>query len=95
MWVISAITLNGVAAALLLRSFEKTVNDKNYSKKDILEQKQGRSSGDFNYYGEVEKQTCCDMSNIFDFSLFRSPTFLVYGCSCFLCMLGKLKRITK
>ncbi|XP_064650892.1 monocarboxylate transporter 12-like isoform X2 [Lineus longissimus] len=38
-------------------------------------------------------ERCCGamrnvMGNMMDFSLLRSPTFIVYGLSCFLCMIG-------
>ncbi|PVD27383.1 hypothetical protein C0Q70_12541 [Pomacea canaliculata] len=41
-----------------------------------------------------DKRSCCrrwfvdPLYQVFDFSLLRSPTFLVYGFSCFLCMAG-------
>ena len=38
----------------------------------------------------VFKRVVCDpLRHVFDVSLLRSPTFVIYGFSCFLCMLGE------
>ena len=81
MWVISAITLNGVVVAGLLRPI---ASQPRYKRKQsfTVKSEQNRKT-------VPEGSQCCDMSEIFNFSLLKSPTFLVYGCSCFLCMLGK------
>lgn len=88
MWVISAIALNGVVVAALLRPLEKSPNKKRkYSTRNQAEQTK-LIKGNCDTERPQENQKCCDLSNMFDFSLLKSPTFLVYGCSCFLCMLG-------
>ena len=85
MWIISAICLNGVVVAALLRPLETGSNrtGENERKQDDKQNKESSKSS------EPEKKICCDVSTIFEFSLLKSPTFLVYGCSCFLCMLGR------
>jgi hypothetical protein len=45
-------------------------------------------------------EPCCGtmrnvLVNMMDFSLLRSPTFLVYGLSCFLCMIGEYEEPAK
>ena len=89
MWVISAITLNGVVVAALLRPIEHTVKKRDYCETAPHEEK-GLLNGDCDRDDVSEgKESCCDVSKMFDFSLLKSPTFLVYGSSCFLCMLGR------
>ena len=98
MWVISAISLNGVVIATLLRPVESVQNTRGVNN-NLEENGQNlRLMKDAEYVDsecarvdtEVSKQKqCCDVSELFDFSLLKSLTFLVYGCSCFLCMLGK------
>ena len=91
MWVISGICLNGVVVAALLRPLETG----SYSKREKYSQKDQQQKEKLlkNICADVEdgheKKQCCDVSTMFDFSLLKSPTFIVYGCSCFLCMLGK------
>lgn len=82
MWVISAIALNGVVVAGLLRPLE---HHSNYKGKRLLEVKIEQTLEPM----AVDKRKCCDPSTMFDFHLLKSPTFLLYGCCCFLCMLGK------
>ena len=84
MWIISAICLNGAVVAAFLRPLKIRSNQKGrYYREQEDSQKRFAEST------EPEKKKCCDVSTMFDFSLLKSPTFLVYGCSCFLCMLGK------
>ena len=88
MWIISAICLNGVVVAALLRPLEtgSTQKGRNDREQDDEQNKESSKSS------EPEKKICCDVSTMFEFSLLKSPTFLVYGCSCFLCMLGREAR---
>ena len=88
MWVISAITLNGVVVAALLRPIEHTAKKQDYCETAPQEEKR-MLNGNCDTDDVSEKESCCDVSKMFDFSLLKSPTFLVYGSSCFLCMLGK------
>ncbi|XP_045164709.1 monocarboxylate transporter 3-like [Mercenaria mercenaria] len=75
MWVVSAIVLNGVPLGALLRPLE--VVEKEVALDEAREKK------------EDSKINCCgDISKMFDFDLLKSPTFLIYGLSCFFCMLG-------
>ena len=87
MWIISGICLNGVVVAALLRPLPessisaahlRTTLDKDEPLQDVGESEVGSSCG----------MNRCDLSSMFDFSLLKSPTFLVYGGSCFLCMFG-------
>ena len=88
MWVISAITLNGVVVAALLRPIEHTAKKQDYC--ETAPQEETRMlNGNCDTDDVSEKESCCDVSKMFDFSLLKSPTFLVYGSSCFLCMLGE------
>ena len=87
--MISAIALNGVVVAALLRPIEKTSKKhEKYAQEEQSDHSVKLIKGDCDTEDKAEKQKCCDLSNMFDFSLLKSVTFLVYGCSCFLCMLG-------
>ena len=93
MWIISAIVLNGIPIAFLLRPLEGTENKSQRMK--VNKNKSSECGERLLGNGTVEekddaKSQCCDVSSMFDFELLKSPTFLVYGLSCFLCMLGKL-----
>ena len=82
MWIISAIALNGVVVASLLRPLE---HRSNFKGKKFMEVKVVQTLQPV----DEEKRTCCDPAAMFDFPLLKSPTFLLYGISCFLCMLGE------
>ena len=82
MWIISAIALNGVVVASLLRPLE---HRSNFKGKKFMEMKVVQTLEPV----DEEKRKCCDPSAMFDFPLLKSPTFLLYGISCFLCMLGE------
>ncbi|WAR04260.1 MT12B-like protein [Mya arenaria] len=95
MMIISAIVLNGIPIAALLRPLEgsQTYSErKRESKCAERAIKEKLLDGASGHNSSVEKpaKKCCnfDISSIFDFELLKSPTFLVYGMSCFLCMLG-------
>ncbi|XP_045213135.2 monocarboxylate transporter 4-like [Mercenaria mercenaria] len=75
MWVVSANVLNGVPLGALLRPL-KAVEKINGL--DKAREKDKESKINF----------CGDISTMFDFDLLKSPTFLIYGLSCFFCMLG-------
>jgi hypothetical protein len=103
MWIISAIVLNGIPIAILLRPL-KGAEEEDKKRRSML--KGGAKSGaNTNLLkGETDDcedkklskcAQCCDVSSMFDFELLKSPTFLVYGLSCFLCMLGKSYKITR
>jgi len=96
MIIISAIVLNGIPIAALLRPLEgsQSLADKRkQSRKEdrILREKLLRDGKSCESERTESTTKCCefDLKSIFDFELLRSPTFLVYGTSCFLCMLGK------
>ena len=88
MWIISAICLNGVVVAAFLRPLNGGSTQKGNNVREHDDKKNKESSKS----SEPETKICCDVSTMFEFSLLKSPTFLVYGCSCFLCMLGKEAR---
>ena len=108
MWIIAAICLNGVVIGTLLRPIESiecasvVMEFNNRQENDNRKQNNNRQENGQdqklikNECLESEivsgKRQCCDASEFFDFSLLKSLTFLVYGCSCFLCMLGKFWR---
>ncbi|XP_052782946.1 monocarboxylate transporter 12-like [Mya arenaria] len=95
MMIISAIVLNGIPIAALLRSLEGSLT---YSERKRKVESADRAlkgnrlddvSGD-KPSNENSAKKCCnfDFSSTFDFELLKSPTFIVYGMSSFLCMLG-------
>ena len=108
MWIIAAICLNGVVIGTLLRPIESiecapvVMEFDNRQENDNRKQNNNRQENGQDQKlikkecleSEVVsgKRQCCDASEFFDFSLLKSLTFLVYGCSCFLCMLGKFWR---
>ena len=87
MWIISGICLNGVVVASLLRPLPDSSMPSAQ-----LQQIQERDEVLLSDNESEDESSCvrnrCDISSMFDFSLLQSPTFLVYGCSCFLCMFG-------
>ena len=87
MWIISGICLNGVVVSTLLRPLPAaTISEEGLkSSLDEDEPLQRETEPDSKTYCGLN---ACDISSMFDFSLLKSPTFLVYGCSCFLCMFG-------
>lgn len=92
MWIISAIVLNGIPIAALLRPLEGTEVKSNRKRTCNGVKKEGEVTLLENGAVEVNdesKSQCCDVSSMFDFELLKSPTFIVYGLSCFLCMLGE------
>lgn len=92
MWIISAIVLNGIPIAMLLRPLEGSEEEDKRRRNATKDSAKTRLTvGDNNTCDKNNSTTqCCDISTMFDFELLKSPTFLVYGLSCFLCMLGKL-----
>lgn len=90
MWIISAIVLNGIPIAMLLRplagSEEEDKRRRNTPKSGAKTQLLGNETCEESKPSKWAQ--CCDLSSMFDFELLKSPTFLVYGLSCFLCMLG-------
>lgn len=94
MWIIAAIVLNGIPIAALLRPLEGTDVRSERKKCKIKDSEIGErllKNGTKEVAGceDTDKTPCCDVSSMFDFELLKSPTFIVYGMSCFLCMLGK------
>lgn len=96
MWIISAIVLNGIPIAMLLRPLEGSEEEDKRRRSSAKGGVNGKLLAD-----EVQEESrlskcaqCCDWSSVFDFELLKSPTFLVYGLSCFLCMLGKFSTET-
>ena len=84
MWIISGICLNALVVTTLLRPLPDTTESSpprsqtNLDTDETLQNNKGLSCGKHR----------CDKSSLFDVSLLKSPTFLVYGCSCFLCTFG-------
>lgn len=88
--------LLGVPFALLLRPIAKNISNRDtLSNKKIAE---GQTNGDrTNTTSSKVKlptviksdSSCVNISTFFDFDLLRSPTFMVFGSSCFFTMLGK------
>ena len=83
MWVISGICLNGVVVAAVLRPLSATPlrSEKPQASLDKDESSQGEQVSS-------HERKCCNIASIFDVSLLKSPTFLVYACSCFLWAIG-------
>ncbi|XP_060077419.1 monocarboxylate transporter 12-like [Ylistrum balloti] len=85
MWIISAIILNVVVVSATYRPLETDINkatvkiNNAYDKKNILTEKKS---------DPLCKQICSSMKDMFDFSLLKSPTMLMYGASCLLVMFG-------
>ncbi|XP_045207943.2 monocarboxylate transporter 3-like [Mercenaria mercenaria] len=92
MWIISAIVLNGIPIAILLRPLEGSEEEdkrrRSMPKGGANTQLLADDTEDCEESKLSKCAQCCDVSSMFDFELLRSPTFLVYGLSCFLCMLG-------
>ena len=90
MWIIAAIALNGIPIAVLLRPLAGTETTLERKKRlSEIKSKQQNGIKVRDVAEEDSSSQCCDLSSMFDFELLKSPTFLVYGLSCFLCMLGK------
>ncbi|KAL4228587.1 Mct1p [Mactra antiquata] len=88
MWIMAAIVLNGIPIGVLLRPLEGS-EEENRRRRAGDGPTSKLVNGDNKDCEETESSVqCCDVSSMFDFELLRSPTFLVYGMSCFLCMLG-------
>ena len=85
MWVLSAICLNGMVAGALFRPINTVTN--NTDAQDINHTVQIRS-GERKCAKNLNKKECCGFYSLFDLSLLKSPTFLVYGIVCFLFNLG-------
>ena len=101
LWIISAICLNGVVFASLLRPLE--ANDSNAAGiKNLPENKLAETKEDFVKSIPSSNRSVSDeiksdwslqnirhlFSDIFDLSLLKSITFVIYSISCFLCMMG-------
>ena len=87
MWVISGICLNGVVVTALLRPLPGSSESSAHPQANLAndETQQGKQGSEIDSSCGGNR---CDISSMFDVSLLKSPTFLVYGCSCFLCMFG-------
>ena len=101
MWIISAIVLNCIPCAILLRPLEHTVKARQEKADCLLD--------DYNDSGIVKDEESIEKDiegiekdvegfvevrepkkeKIFDFDLLKSPTFLLYGLSSFLATAGK------
>ncbi|XP_033747170.1 monocarboxylate transporter 13-like [Pecten maximus] len=85
MWIMSAIMLNGVVFSSTFRPLGR---DMNRNVKQINDAYDKCDTGTDKYPGGCYKQLCLPMKDMFDFSLLKSPTMLLYGASCLLVMFG-------
>ncbi|XP_060077608.1 monocarboxylate transporter 9-like [Ylistrum balloti] len=88
LWIMSAILLNGIVVSSSFRSSKIHFN------KNVLKTKKSQIEND-KIVGAAEKnsnrcchQICLAMKDMFDFTLLKSPTMMLYGISCFFVMFG-------
>ncbi|XP_069105357.1 monocarboxylate transporter 12-like [Argopecten irradians] len=84
MWIVSAITLNGVIFSTTYRPLK--------TEKEIKNNKHN-TSNNYTSRTDHDSESCCKhfclaMTDMFDFSLLTSPTMLLYSTSCLLVMFG-------
>ncbi|WAR27765.1 MOT12-like protein [Mya arenaria] len=95
MMIISAIVLNGIPIAALLRPLKGSQTYSERKRKSECAARALKGKGLDSASGEKPSdkksaKKCCnfDISSTFDFELLKSPTFIVYGMSTFPCTLG-------
>ncbi|XP_021379012.1 monocarboxylate transporter 13-like [Mizuhopecten yessoensis] len=84
MWIMSAIVLNGVVCSAVYRPLE-TSFDRNVQK--IVTAKYAHDNF-ANNCGKCCQKSCSPIKAMFDFTLLKSPTMLMYGASCLFVMFG-------
>ncbi|XP_033760612.1 monocarboxylate transporter 12-like isoform X1 [Pecten maximus] len=84
-WIMSAIVLNGVVFSAIFRPPGKDMNRNDAKIKDVYDK---CDTGTVQNPGGCFRQFCLSMKDMFDFSLLKSPTMLLYGASCLLVMFG-------
>ena len=87
MWIISAVCLNGVVVSAMFRPIS-SMDNKPVKNVTINVMELGNGSITECCQEQAKKIPYVDWYSVFYFPLLRSPTFLLYGTSCFLCMLG-------
>ena len=85
MWIIAAITFNGVAMGALFRPVKLSQK----TTREECKQKKRSDSEDYDNDATVEAKTSVACASIFDFSVLKSISFVLYAVCCCLCMLGK------
>ncbi|XP_033760614.1 monocarboxylate transporter 12-B-like [Pecten maximus] len=86
-WIMSAIVLNGVVFSAIFRPLGKDMNRNDAKIKDVYDK---CDTGTVQNPGGCFRQFCLSMKDMFDFSLLKSPTMLLYGASCLLVMFGMI-----
>ncbi|XP_033758335.1 monocarboxylate transporter 12-like [Pecten maximus] len=87
MWIIAALNLHGVIFAAIYTSPE-TDSRRNITKVTGFQTLSQQSNDIASESKDICQRLCLPFKSMFDFSLLKSPTMLMYGASCFIIMLA-------